>query len=67
MSDNDIRVVTCRTPGCHNQDIAIIWRNPGQAVFCAGCNQFITDIDPPLPEVEVVTVEEIMEEINESV
>lgn len=45
-----MHAVTCRTEGCENAGFTILLKSPGHVIVCGGCNQQITDIDPPLPD-----------------
>lgn len=43
-------VVTCHTEGCVNEGVGVELVYPAQVVQCGPCQQFITDIEPPLPD-----------------
>ena len=43
-------VATCRTLGCENEGFGIELIMPTPVVVCGGCNEQITDIEPPIPD-----------------
>jgi hypothetical protein len=36
--------VTCKTPGCHNENIGLEFEVIGEVVVCGPCGNIITDI-----------------------
>lgn len=54
-----MHAATCRTPNCENENISFILNNPGAQIMCGPCGQWITDIDPPLPEPEPEPAQDI--------
>lgn len=53
-----MHAVTCRTEGCENNGYTIVLNTPGHTIICGACAEQITDIDPPLPEVDQPEEEE---------